>query len=48
MPATSGTPSHIAYRLVALGRWVLVGGLLAALQLVGLYDEATHAYLIAF
>lgn len=47
MPATVNFLPPIAYRLAVLGRWGLVGGLLAALLLIGLYDEATHAYLTA-
>ena len=45
MPAASSTTLPVKYRLAGPGRWALVGGLLAALLLLGVYDEATHALL---
>ena len=45
MPATSDSLRVVETRLGGPGRWVLVGGLLAALFLIGVYDEATHAFL---
>ena len=47
MPVAPSTFSATKHRLTGLGRWVLVGGLLAALFLIGVYDEATHALLTA-
>ncbi|WP_345127424.1 XrtX-associated membrane protein [Hymenobacter antarcticus] len=45
MPATSRTFPAPTHRLTGLSRWVLVGALLAALFLIGVYDEVIHALL---
>ena len=47
MPAFPSTFAPTNHRLAGPGRWVLVGILLTALFLVGVYDEATHAFLTA-
>ena len=47
MPATPSTFLPANHRRTGPGRWVLVGGLLAILFLIGVYDEATHAFLTA-
>ena len=47
MPAFPSTSPPTNHRLAGPGRWVLVGILLAALFLIGVYDEATHAFLTA-
>lgn len=48
MPVAPTTVASPHRHLTGPGRWALVGGLVAALFLIGVYDEATHALLTAF
>lgn len=48
MPVISATTFPVSHHLNAPVRWALVGALVAALFLLGTYDEEVHVFLTAF